>query len=299
VNYVVVTGVSTGIGFAVAKDLIESGYHVFGSVRKPEDAQNVERELGSACTPLLFDVTDPQAVSAAVEQVTATVGSHGLRGLVNNAGICRVGPLLHVSQEELRDHFEVNVFGLMDATRKFLPLLGATRTQSSPPGRIVNISSLSGRIAYPMLGAYAASKFAVEALSDSLRRELQLYGIDVIVIEPGAIRTPIWDKGLQIDFAAYKGTDYTGALRLLHKDLEGQRDDARPVSAVTTVIRKALIQKRPKTRYVVPNSRVSRWWIPRLLPDRWLDFVVGHTLKLRLPKHQSSTTPAENPTSTT
>jgi len=281
-NNVLITGVSTGIGFATAEDLIRHGFRVFGSVRKSSDAQRVSNALGEAFTPLVFDVTDSAAVQTAVELVTNALDGGGLHGLVNNAGTSLIGPLMHLTDDELRKQFDVNVFGLLDVTRRFLPLLGASRDCKFAPGRIVNISSVSGRIAYPFMGAYAASKFAVEALSDSLRRELQLYGIDVVVIEPGAIQTPIWDKGLEIDLSRYNQTDYVGILRRLHRDLEGQKEDALPVSAVTNVIRAALTKKRPKTRYVVPNSRLTRWWAPRLLPDRWLDFVVRKALQIKL-----------------
>jgi len=293
VNYVVITGVSTGIGFAAAEHLIQNGYHVFGSVRKSEDAKRVQSSLGQEFTPLIFDVTDPPAVSRAVDEVESTIGEHGLRGLVNNAGICLIGPLMHMRDDEFRRQFEVNVFGLLDVTRKFLPLVGAQRNCAFAPGRVVNISSVSGRVAYPFLGAYASSKFAVEAISDSLRRELMLYGIDVILVEPGAIQTPIWDKGLEIDLSEYDTTDYKAILRNLHTDLEGQKNGARPVSDVCRVIHTALTRRRPKTRYVIPNSRVSRWWAPRLLPDRWLDFCVQQALRIRLPKPIAMTSHAE------
>jgi NAD(P)-dependent dehydrogenase (short-subunit alcohol dehydrogenase family) len=230
---------------------------------------------------VLFDVTDKEAVRAAAGLVREKVGEDGLFGLVNNAGICLMGSLMHMPEQQVRNHFEINVFGLLDVTRVFLPLLGASRDCRHPPGRIVNLSSVSGRIAYPFLGAYAASKFAVEALSDSLRRELLIYGIDVIAIEPGAVRTPIWDKGLDHDISPYAATDYAPIVKTLHDDLSGQRDDALPVEAVSRVIRRALTVRRPKTRYVVPNSPLTRWWIPHWLPDRWLDFVVARHLGYR------------------
>lgn len=277
-KHVLITGVSTGIGYASAKDLIEHGFHVFGSVRRRDDADRVQRELGPSFTPLLFDVTDGKAVRSAAGLVQEMVRDEGLFGLVNNAGICLMGPLMHMPERQIRDHFEINVFGLLDVTRAFLPLLGASRDARHPPGRIVNLSSVSGRIAYPFLGAYAASKFAVEALSDSLRRELLIYGIDVILIEPGAVRTPIWDKGLELDMPQYATSDYADILKTFHDDLSGQRDDALPVETVSRVIRRALTRRRPKTRYVIPNSPLTRWWIPHWLPDRWLDFVVGRHL---------------------
>lgn len=287
-NAVVVTGVSTGIGHGIAEDLAGQGFHVFGSVRKSADAERLQAALGDRFTPLIFDVTDPDGIRQAAAQVEAAVGDHGLRGLVNNAGICLLGPLMHVPESLIRDHFEVNVFGLMNVTRAFLPMLGARRPCPHPPGRIVNLSSLSGRIAYPMLGSYAASKFAVEALSDALRREMLIYGVDVSIIEPGAIRTPIWDKGLAIDMTPYAKTDYAPIMKTMFADLEGQRDGALPVERVTRVVRHALTSRRPKIRYVVANSPLTRWWIPSRLPHRWLDRVLRRFLKM--PKFRPSRT---------
>lgn len=283
---VVITGISTGIGRAAAEELAAHGYHVFGSVRRASDAEPLQARLGDRFTPLVFDVTDAAGIRKAAEQVTTAVGEHGLRGLVNNAGICLLGPLMHVPEREFRDHFEVNVFGLLNVTRAFLPLLGARADCPHPPGRIVNISSLSGRIAYPMFGAYASSKFAVEALSDSLRRELMLYGISVSLIEPGAIRTPIWDKGISPDAPRYENTDFGPMIKNLFVDLEHQRDTALPVATVTRAIWKALTARRPRTRYVIANSPLKRWWLPRLLPDRWLDFAVRKALKIQPPDQE-------------
>ena len=161
---VVITGVSTGIGYGCAADLCRRGYRVFGSVRTAGDAERLQRELGNAFTPLVFDVTDAGAVKEAAAQVKSAVGNEGLSGLVNNAGISKPGPLATLPPDDVRQHFEVNVMGVVHAVQAFLPLLRRAK------GRIVNISSVSGRIAYPFMGPYAASKHALEALSDSLRR---------------------------------------------------------------------------------------------------------------------------------
>ena len=182
---ILITGVSSGIGYATAQALVERGHHVFGSVRRQKDAERVQEELGENFTPLLFDVIDSEAISRAQEQVAEAVGEKGLYALINNAGIVIPGPLKYTPLDEFREHFEVNLFGLLDVTQQFLPLLGASEGSPYPPGRIINISSTSGRVAYPFMGAYASTKHALEALSDSLRRELMLYGVDVIVIQPG------------------------------------------------------------------------------------------------------------------
>jgi NAD(P)-dependent dehydrogenase (short-subunit alcohol dehydrogenase family) len=218
-RYVVITGVSTGIGYAATQELIQHGYHVFGSVRKRADGERLQVTLGANFTPLYFDVTDETAIRAAAETVQRAVGDQGLFGLVNNAGIAIGGPLLHLSIDEFRRQFEVNVFGLLLVTQAFAGLLGARTHSPHPPGRIINISSVSGRIAYPFIGPYAASKHAVEAISDSLRRELRLYGVDVIVIEPGAVRTPIWDKLEQVETSRYVSTDYGASLAQMQQQL--------------------------------------------------------------------------------
>ena len=269
-KHIVITGVSTGIGFATAAELLRRGYHVLGSVRKAGDAQRLQLEFGEAFTPLLFDVTDGQAIGTAVEQVQEIVGERGLYALINNAGIVIPGPLLVTPLEDFQAQFEVNVFGLLDVTQQFLPLLGARKDASHPPGRVINISSVSGKIAYPFMGAYAASKHALEALSDSLRRELMLYGVDVIVIEPGTTRTPIKDKYKE-QIQRYAQTDYGTLFASLEAQLAERERTGLPVEQVVEAICKALENKRPKPRYAVPRKRLTGWLIPRWLPDRWLD----------------------------
>lgn len=280
-NAVVITGVSSGIGHATAIELAGHGFHVFGTVRKLSDADSLQQKLGDSFTSILLDVTDPDGIRQAAKQVEAAVGDHGLRGLINNSGICYLGPLMHMPEQQFRDHLEVNLFGLLNVTRVFLPMLGAVKDCPFPPGCIVNISSLSGRIAYPLFGAYAASKYAVEAISDSLRREMVLYGVRVSVIEPGAIKTPIWDKGLALDTTPYDQTDYPPMLEAMFGQLEGQRDEALPVEKVARIIHRAITSPKPRTRYVLANSPLTRWWIPRMLPDRWLDFVLRRVLKVK------------------
>ncbi|MGH2405182.1 MAG: SDR family oxidoreductase [bacterium] len=277
---VVITGVSTGLGRAAAEELATHGYDVFGSVRRSQDADALRARLGARFTPLLFDVTDEGAVRAAAGQVARLLGDRGLAGLVNNAGIGIGGPLMHQPLDEIRRHFEVNVLGALAVTQAFLPLLGAKFPQAHPPGRIVNISSIGGRIAYPFLGAYSASKHALEAASDALRRELAIYGIDVIVIEPGSVRTSIWDKAEQADISRYAGTDYGAIVTRFQKGfIAGGRAGMR-AEVVGRTVREALESPRPKARYPLPTNRLTAWIIPRLLPDRWLDRLIVSRLGL-------------------
>ncbi len=279
---ILITGVSTGIGYDVAKTLVQRGYHVFGSVRQAADADRVKAALGAAFTPLLFDVTDTQAIATAVTQVQTAVGKNGLTALINNAGIAEPGPLLHMPLADFSKHLHINVSGVLAVTQAFLPLLGANKQAAQPPhapGRIINISSVSGRIAYPFLGAYAASKHALEAMSDSLRRELLLYGIDVILVEPGTVKTPIIGKfANQVN--QYLQTDYGPMLASLAATVAQREASALPVEKVTAVIIKALESKRPKTRYPVPRKKLTGWLLPRWLPDRWLDRLIARQLKI-------------------
>jgi NAD(P)-dependent dehydrogenase (short-subunit alcohol dehydrogenase family) len=273
---IVVTGVSSGIGYGTADELCRRGFRVFGSVRTEEDAARLQHTFGNNFTPLVFDVTDADAIGQAAAAVQGQIDEDGLFGLVNNAGISDPGPLSVLPPDSLRRHFEINVVGVLHMVQAFLPLL--RKTTAGRPGRIVNISSVSGRIAYPFMGAYAASKHALEALSDSLRRELLIYGVDVIVIQPGSIDTPIWDKAAPLR-TRFEGTDYHPVLKRMN--LSDERHTALPVSAVTRRIVDALVLPRPKTRYVIPDRLFRFWLLPRWLPDRWVDRAIDRVLKFQ------------------
>src|SRR3974390_420814 len=193
-KYAVVTGASTGIGRSIAQELAKAGWHVFGNVRKERDADDFKRDLGDMGTPLIFDVTDGVGVERAAAEVAAKVGKDGIDLLVNNAGVFVTGPLQYVDVEEFRRLLEVNTVSILRVTQAFLPLLGGSLPKRANPGRIINMSSIAGRLSTPFTGSYSASKFALESLSDAWRCALMVYGIDIVVIEPGMIYTPIWDK---------------------------------------------------------------------------------------------------------
>jgi NAD(P)-dependent dehydrogenase (short-subunit alcohol dehydrogenase family) len=253
---------------------------VFGSVRREEDVQRLRDELGPGLTPLLFDVTEHAAIERAVAQMSAALEGQNLTALVNNAGITTPGPLLHMSLHEFRQQFEVNLFGLLDVTQQVAPLLGARPDAPQPAGRIVNVGSVSGKVAYPFMGAYAASKHALEALSDALRRELMLYGVDVILIEPGTVNTPIVGKFAE-QVQQYMDTAYAPILRKVSRAAEGRETSALPVAAVTRVIRLAIESPRPRTRYPIPRKWFTGWLLPRWLPDRWFDYLIARQLNLK------------------
>lgn len=272
---VVVTGASTGIGYAIAKVLGSRGIQVFGGVRKQADADRLQRELGAGFTPLLMDVTDEPAVRSAASQVSDRLGNRKLFGLVNNAGIAGGGPLLHQPMEEFRRTIEVNLMGPFTVTKAFAPLLGADRSRAGSPGRIVQISSVGGKLAFPFLGVYVASKFALEGMSESLRRELLLFGIDVIVVGPGSVKTPIFDKAQELDLSQYDATEYAPMLRGFVEYFLAESKKGLEPERIGEVVYTALTARRPKLRYAPVPQPFKNWILPRLLPKRVLDRAIG------------------------
>lgn len=273
---VVVTGASTGIGLASVEILTKHGFFVFGSVRKSADAERLQSRFGDDFSPLLLDVTDAGAVARAAQEVDARLGGATLAGLVNNAGVAVPGPLLHLSIADLRHQLETNLIGQLQVTQAFAPLLGARKPQGGAPGRIVNMSSVAGRFASPFLGAYSASKFAFESMSDALRRELMVYGVDLIVIQPGMIATPIWDKADSRDFSHFDATIYGPAARRMRKwAVDGGRAAPGPELVAKAVLR-ALTARRPPARIPVANG-IGRA-LPSLLPARFVDWLVARRL---------------------
>ncbi|MBI1406968.1 MAG: SDR family NAD(P)-dependent oxidoreductase [Caulobacter sp.] len=276
---IVVTGVSTGIGWGAVKVLTEKGFHVFGSVRKPADADRLKQEFGDGFTPLIFDVTDEAAVKQSVATVREALKGETLAGLVNNAGIAVAGPLLMLPIEDFRQQMDVNVTGLVITSQAFAPLLAADPGTTGTPGRIVNISSVGGRNAMPFMAPYNASKFAVEAISESLRRELQLFGIDVVVVAPGAVATPIWSKAEEVDVSPYAGSAYGPALDRLRAFMMQNGPKGLPPEAIGRAIHKALTTARPKVRYTVTPDPVQVL-MSEILPRRTMDRIVGKRLGL-------------------
>lgn len=277
---IVVTGVSSGIGWGITQVLLKEGFRVFGSVRKPSDAQRLASEFGPDFVPLVMDVTDGAAVHAAAEKVSQALGKGTLFGLVNNAGISLVGPLLHQPLDEFRQQLEVNLVAPLLVTQAFAPLLGADRTREGRPGRIVNISSVGGKMGAPFLGMYAATKHRLEGLSESLRRELMLYGIDVIIVEPGYVNTPILDKAESDDVGRYKNTDYGPILaRFSQGFLAAGRKGLAP-TAIGEAVHGALVARRPQVVYTISPQKFANWTLPRLLPSRVVDRLIGGRLGL-------------------
>jgi NAD(P)-dependent dehydrogenase (short-subunit alcohol dehydrogenase family) len=275
---VVITGASTGIGAACAKRLDALGMRVFAGVRRAEDGEALRAQTSERLTPLLLDVTDKAAIGMAAGRVRDAVGDSGLWGLVNNAGIAVAGPLEFLPVDELRRQLEVNVVAQVAVTQAFLPLLRTAR------GRIVNMGSISGRLATPFVGAYSASKFALEAVTDALRIELRPWGIDVVIVEPGGIATPIWERSLVtadrlVDEAPPELHHHYGpVIPVIRRSAQRTGKRGTPATEVAKVVAHALTAPRPKTRYPVGKRASLTMRMIARLPDRMRDRLVAGQL---------------------
>jgi NAD(P)-dependent dehydrogenase (short-subunit alcohol dehydrogenase family) len=273
---VVVTGASTGIGEASARQLSRLGFDVVAGVRSEEAAARA-REAG--LEPVRLDVTDAESVAAAATFVEARVGDRGLDGLVNNAGVAVSGPVELVPLDEWRRQLEVNLIGQVAVTQALLPALLRRR------GRVVMVSSIGGRVVAPLFGPYSASKFGLEAVSDALRREVAELGVRVVVVEPGAIATPIWDKGITVGDEIVARGDPTARARYarlidrIRAAAEANARDGLPPSAVAEVISEAMTAEKPRTRYLVGREAKLRARLAQLLPDRALDALVARAMR--------------------
>jgi NAD(P)-dependent dehydrogenase (short-subunit alcohol dehydrogenase family) len=278
-----VTGASTGIGRAIADALVQAGHFVFASVRKPADGDAINKAYGENGLAVYFDVSDQAGIDGAAALIGQKLGARTLAGLVNNAGVAFPGPALLQPMSEVEQVLDINFLGMVRCVKAFAPLLGADPKRSGPKGRIVNVTSVSGRFGYPFTAAYVASKHAVEGYSASIRRELMLVGIDVIVVGPGAVKTPIWQKGANNGAGKYEGTIWAKPLITFNESLVAMDAEGLEASVVGEVVTKALTTAKPKTRYApVPNKLVN-WWAAILLPARMIDQVVAKNLGL-IPK---------------
>lgn len=268
---VVVTGASSGIGEAAVQSLARLGFDILAGVRKDADGERLRAER---IEPLRIDVTDADLIAAAAAQL----GDRPLAGLVNNAGIAVTAPLEFVPLEELRRQLEVNLVGQVAVTQAFLPALRRGR------GRIVNIGSIGGRVAAPLLGPYAASKFALEGITDALRRELRPWGIEVAIVEPSTIATPIWGKGAETGDAILAGLPpeaeqrYGRMIATMRAIAARGPSEGLPPQAVADVIVHALTARRPRTRYLVGRDAQVSARLAALLPDRLFDGLVARML---------------------
>lgn len=275
---VLVTGASTGIGRATALRLDGSGWRVFAGVRKPEDAESLQREASERLTPVFLDVTDPEQIAAAAAQIERE-SPDGLDGLVNNAGVAVPGPLETIPLDDLRHQLEVNLVAYVAVTQALLPAIRRAE------GRIVFLASIGGRIAFPFGGPYHASKFATEAIGDVFRQELRPWGIEVAIIEPGSIDTPIWERGQRkAEDVEAKAPQtnllYGAAIEKFKKVIEDTAERGIPPEKVAKAIAHALESSRPKTRYLVGLDAKLQAKLKPLIPTRLFDWIVARQLNL-------------------
>ena len=283
-NTVLITGASTGIGAACAIRLAAAGMHVYAGVREDAAGAALRAQNAALITPLHLDVTNADSIAAAVATLDAQLGDAGLNGLINNAGIAIGGPLEVLPMNEIRRQFDVNVFGALAVTQAFLPQLRRAR------GRIVNMGSIAGRIALPFLGPYCMSKSALRAMTHALRLEVDAWGIDVALVEPGAIATPIWKKSnaaadviqatLQNDTLAHYSRHLEGIRRVIAK----AEEQAINADAVARAVEHALTAAHPKTEYLVGNDARMRAAINAVLPQFLQDRL--HRWFLKFPRRQ-------------
>lgn len=276
-RYALVTGVSSGIGKATALKFLQEGFYVFGSIRKEGDADDLKAQYPETFHQLIFDIADHTAVDAAFAEVSGITGENGLDIFVNNAGVAKYGPIQHVNIDELRQQFEINVFSNVYVTQKALPLLGADY-KSKKKGKVFVVSSTGGVMTRPMLGPYSASKHAVEAIYDALRREMMLYGVDVVIIQPGPIKTDIWTKAKK-GVNPYAGTDYEKIFDKLDDAVNQIEQIGLPAYAVAEVIWRAFNSRRPKDRYIITPKRIAFLMAMYGLPAKTLDKIFFKDLK--------------------
>ena len=268
---VLVTGTSSGIGRGLCQALIEKGYKVFGTVRNQQDATELKNEFGENLDALLVDVTNEKQVIRAKEKIKNYLGGKSLTALINNAGIATLGPVEFLPTYDFKKQLDTKILGTFLCTKIFLPLLGTDNNTNGKPGRIINISSiLGGKIGSPFMSGYCASKHAVEAFSESLRRELKPYGIKVIIVAPGSVSTPIWKEvEKQKEQNKYNKTKYGIPFKKILNSLESFDRNSLSMKKLTNIIIQSIEIKNPKIRYNPTNDPIQKIWpyIPKKIMD--------------------------------
>lgn len=281
---IMVTGASTGIGLTAVERLAAQGHQVFAGVRKQADADALAEKVSGRLVPVIVDVTEPSQITAAAAIVEEHVRGTGLHGLVNNAGIATGGPLEHLSLDRLRDQLEVNVVGQLAMSQAMLPLIRRAN------GRLVFVGSASGRVGSPMLGAYVTSKFALEGLTETLRMELHPWDLKVVLIEPGPVSTPIWDKAnnqadeLEAEFPDEVKEQYAAHIAAVRRLIRRQEKFAVSPKKVAKAIEKGLFAPNPRSRYLVGLDAKGAGMMARLLPDRAREAILDRATQTNLHK---------------
>jgi len=277
---ILITGCSTGLGFAASRAFAERGYRVIATVRSKDDGRRVEAECGGRIQPVICDVTVKEQVDELPAAVRRITGGGVLDGLINNAGVMlAAGPVEFQKIEDIRAQFDVNVFGMMAVTMALLPLLGTADSTHRHAGRIINLSSIEGKVASPFISAYAATKHAIEGFSSSLRRELRLFGIKVIIVAPGGIQTEMWRKNPMPEDPLV-GTAYEGSFRKLNGLLKRMEEESATAEEVARFLVRVFEARKPKARYAPSRAFLDGPWTIRI-PDLWYDAMLGVMLGLK------------------
>jgi NAD(P)-dependent dehydrogenase (short-subunit alcohol dehydrogenase family) len=277
---ILITGCSTGLGFAAARIVAERGYRVIATVRSEDDAARVGSEGTGNIHPVVCDVTVPEHVAALPAHVWRITEAGVLDGLIKNAGMMLApGPFEFQKMENIRAQFDVNVFGMMAVTKALLPLLGTAEPARGQVGRIINLSSIEGKVASPFISAYAATKHAIEGFSSSLRRELRLFGIKVIIVAPGGIKTEMWRKNPFL-VGPLVGTPYHEPFGRLNGMLQRMENDSATADDVAHFLVRVFETRNPRARYAHSRAFMDGPWT-MLIPDLWYDAMLGMMFGLK------------------
>lgn len=277
---ILVTGASTGIGWDSVRALVQKNYRVVATVRNEADATRLQENFQHKVIPVVIDLLDLESISEMPKTLKEQHQIEKLDGLVNNAGVAQAGPFLDQNFQEIETTIRLNVLSLMKITQVLLPLLGAS-VAATHVGKIVNISSIAGTGGAPFLAAYAASKHAVEGFSDALRKELMLFGIQVVVIGPGSIKTPIWNKGFTVVQRRYEKSVYANAFAKFMSIAMRESENALAPSAVSDLVVESFESARPAFRYAPIPRPLTNWYIPKLLPKRFYNYLTARALGLQ------------------
>ncbi len=281
-RYIMVTGVSSGIGYELVRYFLDKGDVVFGSVRSSKDRERLEKDFGDKFHCLEFDVTDAVAVRAGAEQVQRELDGQLLTALVNNAGMALAGPQALIDDDRFEHQLRVNVVGLRLVINAFLPLLGASldRPADQKPGKIINMSSISGILNSPINGSYSIAKHAMESIGEVYRRELMMYGIDVVSLQPGPIQSRIWEKNIG-SMDEFADSDYGSMIRRVEAIMQKAKKDALPASVIAKLVDRIIRSSRPRTAYIVHTRTWPVYIVSHLLPARFVDRMMQRQLGVR------------------
>ena len=269
-KYIVITGVSTGIGYELADKLSREGYYIIGTVRQALQGETLRKNLTDNFDYVLLDLEDESSLDSFADRIVEKLEGNGIFCLINNAGAAMGGPMMLLSYEQLHRQMAINFYSIFRVSNALLPWLGAGFQSDYPPGLIINISSVSGIFNTPFLGPYCISKHAVESMSDIYRRELAIFGIKLVVIQPGPLKTPIWGKSVPKE-NPYINTDFETVYHELSSQIERAEKSALPVERISKLVMSILQKKNPRNRYLLTRNNTLIKMIHLLFPEKWMD----------------------------